>query len=46
MLRAKAVINREPPEFSLVVGGPLYNTYLRTHLADQPLGLVHRRLVA
>lgn len=46
MSRAKAAINREPPEFSVVVGGPLYNTYLRTHLADRPLGLVHRRLVA
>lgn len=46
MLRAKAAINREPPEFSLAVGGPLYDTYLRTHLADPPLGLVHRRLVA
>jgi len=46
MLRAKAAVNREPPEFSLAVGGPLYETYLRTHLADPPLGLVHRRLVA
>jgi hypothetical protein len=45
MLRAKAATNREPPEFSLAVGGPLYHTYLRTHLADPPLGLVHRRLI-
>ena len=46
MLRAKAATNRVPPEFSLAVGGPLYETYLRTHLADRPLLLVHRRLFA
>src|SRR5262245_44812746 len=46
MLRAKAASNREPPEFSPAVGGPLYDAYLRTHLADRPLALVHRRLVA
>ena len=46
MLRAKAAIDRLPTEFSLAVGGPLYETYLRAHLADPPLGLVHRRLVA
>jgi hypothetical protein len=46
MLRAKAgTTNREPHDFSLVVGGPLYDTYLRTHLADPPLELVHRRLL-
>src|SRR4029453_3301763 len=46
MLHAKAATNREPHDFSLVVGGPLYQAYLRTHLADPPLGLVHRRLLA
>lgn len=46
MLRAKAVTNREPHDFSLVVGGPLYRAYLRTRLADARLGLVHRRLLA
>jgi hypothetical protein len=46
MLRAKAATNREPHDFSLVVGGPLYRAYLRTHLAQPPLGLVHRRLLA
>jgi len=45
MLHAKAATDSEPTEFSLAVGGPLYNTYLRTHLADPPLGLVRRRLV-
>jgi hypothetical protein len=44
MLRAQAA-NREPHDFSLVVGGPLYDAYLRTHLADPPIGLVHRRLI-
>jgi hypothetical protein len=46
MLRAKTATDREPPEFSLALGGPLYETYLRMHLADPPLGLVHRRLLA
>jgi hypothetical protein len=46
MLHAKAASSREPHDFSLVVGGPLYRTYLRTRLADAPLGLVHRRLLA
>jgi hypothetical protein len=45
MLRATTATPREPHEFSLAVGGPLYETYLRTHLADTPLGLVHRRLL-
>jgi hypothetical protein len=45
MLRAKAATNREPHEFSLVVGGPLYHAYLSTHLAHPPIGLVHRRLL-
>src|SRR5262245_53243019 len=46
MLRAKVATIREPRhEFSLAVGGPLYETYLRTHLADPPLGLVYRRLL-
>jgi hypothetical protein len=46
MLRSTAATTREPRhEFSLAVGGPLYETYLRTHLSDPPLGLVHRRLL-
>jgi hypothetical protein len=39
MLHAKAAASREPHDLSLVVGGPLYQAYLRTHLADPPLGL-------
>src|SRR4030095_13231978 len=46
MLHAKAATNREPHDFSLVVGGPLYSTYLQTHLADTQLGRVPRRLLA
>jgi hypothetical protein len=32
-------------DFSLVLGGPLYQLYLRTRLSTPPLGLVHRRVV-
>ena len=46
MLRARAGAERHPHDFSLVVGGPLYRAYVRWHLADAPLGLVHRRLFA
>lgn len=46
MLHAKAASSREPYDFSLVAGGPLYRAYLRTRLADAPLRLVHRRLLA
>src|SRR5262245_17983053 len=46
MLRAKAATDREPHDFSLVVGGPLYRAYLWTRLADAQLGLVPRRLLA
>jgi hypothetical protein len=45
MLYPKAATIDDPHEFSLAVGGPLYDTYLRTHLADPPLGLLHRRLL-
>jgi hypothetical protein len=33
------------PDFSLVVGGPLYQLYLRTRMARPPLDLLHRRMV-
>ena len=46
MPRAKAVANRQPHDFSLVLGGPLYHAYLSAHLAAPPIALVHRRLVA
>jgi hypothetical protein len=34
------------PEFSLVLGGPLYQFYLRTRLATPPIDLVRRRILA
>jgi hypothetical protein len=34
------------PEFSLVLGGPLYQLYLRTRLAKPPINLVRRRIIA
>jgi hypothetical protein len=46
MLRAKAATDPEPHDFSLAVGGPLYRGYLSTHLAEPPLGLLYRRLLA
>src|SRR5262245_64353141 len=33
-------------DFSLVLGGPLYQLYLRTRLARPPLALLRRRLFA
>jgi hypothetical protein len=33
------------PEFSLVLGGPLYQLYLRTRLARPPIDLVRRRII-
>jgi hypothetical protein len=32
--------------FSLVLGGPLYQLYLRTHLSTPPLGLLPRRIIS
>ena len=34
----------EPPDFSLVLGGPLYQLLRRAHLSDDALTLVHRRI--
>jgi len=36
---------RNPPEFSLVLGGPLYQLLRRAHLSDDALLLVRRRIV-
>src|SRR2546427_9890542 len=33
-----------PPDFSLVLGGPLYQLLLRTWMARPPLDLLHRRI--
>jgi hypothetical protein len=35
----------EPPGFSLVLGGPLFQLYRRTHLSGDALEMVHRRVL-
>lgn len=35
----------EPANFSLVLGGPLYQLLRRSHLSDDALQMVHRRIV-
>lgn len=37
---------RDPPDFSLVLGGPLFQLLRRTHLADDALEMVRQRIVA
>ena len=36
---------RHPPDFSLVIGGPLYQLLRRAHLADDALEMIRRRIV-
>jgi hypothetical protein len=36
----------EPPDFSLVLGGPLFQLLRRSRLSDDALTLVHRRIIA
>jgi hypothetical protein len=36
---------RETPDFSLVIGGPLYQIWRRTRLAGYALQLLHRRAI-
>ena len=35
---------RDPPDFSLVLGGPLFQMLRRAHLSDDGLRLLHRRV--
>ena len=35
-----------PSDFSVVLGGPLYQLLRRAHLSDDALALVHRRIIA
>jgi len=37
---------QESPDFSLVLGGPLYQLFRRTHVSGNALELLHRRLLA
>ena len=36
---------QNPPEFSLVLGGPLYQLLRRTHLSDDALTMLRRRVI-
>jgi len=36
---------QEPPDFSLVLGGPLYQLLVRSHLEDSALGHLQKRIV-
>ena len=42
----KPVLFQESPDFSLVLGGPLYQLFRRTHVSGNALELLHRRLLA
>ena len=35
----------DPPDFSLVIGGPLFQLLRRAHLSDDALHLVRQRIV-
>ena len=35
----------EPPDFSLVLGGPIFQLFRRAHLSGDALELLHRRIV-
>ena len=37
--------HRAPPDFSLSLGGPLYQLYRRTYLSGEALELLHRRVL-
>ena len=38
--------SRRPSDFSVVLGGPLFQLLRRTRLSDDALALVHRRIIA
>jgi hypothetical protein len=40
------LFSNNPPEFSLVMGGPLYQLWRGTRLAGDTLQLLHRRIIA
>jgi hypothetical protein len=42
---SKADIKPEQPEFSLVLGGPLFRLFQKTHLSNDLLELVQRRII-
>ena len=42
----KPTLLQESPDFSLVLGGPLYQLFRRTHVSGNALELLHRRILA
>jgi hypothetical protein len=45
-MKKKAGVPAAPEDFSLVLGGPLYQMYLRSGLVRPPADLVQRRIIA
>lgn len=45
-MNKKSSKQTNPEDFSLGVGGPLYQLYLKTRLVDKPLFLCNRRVIA
>ena len=39
------ITTAQPPEFSLALGGPLFQLYRRAHLSGEGLELLYRRLL-
>ena len=44
-MNSKSWVLQEPPDFSLVLGGPLYQLLRRSHLAGEALELLRRRIM-
>jgi hypothetical protein len=40
------IVTEESPDFSLVLGGPVFQLFRRSHLSGNGLELVHRRILA
>ena len=43
--RPATILTEEPPDFSLVLGGPIYQLFRRTHLSGEHLEFLHRRIL-
>jgi hypothetical protein len=43
---ARSVVLQESPDFSLVLGGPTFQLFRRSHLSGDALELLYRRIVA
>jgi hypothetical protein len=44
-LASESPLLKDPGDFSLILGGPLYQLLRRTHLAGDALQLLHRRII-